>query len=107
MITEVLMTHNRAHWLEKFTGLGIPFGPINNIGQTFEHPQAKARNVVVEVDHPRAGPIKLVAPAVNYNGRRMPVTRPPPWHSEHTNEVLVELGYSEEEIKNLRLKKVV
>lgn len=39
------------------------------------------------VQHPRAGKIKLVGPAVSYNGKRMPVTRPPPWLSQHTTEV--------------------
>lgn len=82
----------------------VPFGPINNIEQTFAHPQAVARGITVEVEvrnppsyldkllivfiqHPRAGKIKLVAPAVTYNGKRMPVTRPPPYLSQHTSEV--------------------
>jgi succinate---hydroxymethylglutarate CoA-transferase len=39
--------------------------------------------------HPRAGKMKLVAPAVMYNGQRMPVTRPPPYLSQHTDEVCV------------------
>ncbi|KAF8895278.1 Hpt, histidine phosphotransferase protein [Infundibulicybe gibba] len=86
-IEAALMQHDRQYWLERFTGLGVPFGPINNIKQTFEHPQAIARQVTVEVDHPRAGKIKLVGPAVSYNGQKMPVRRPPPWHSEHTMEV--------------------
>ncbi|TFK48653.1 CAIB/BAIF family enzyme [Heliocybe sulcata] len=106
-ITEALMEHDRNHWLREFTGLGIPFGPINNIEQTFEHPQAVARGVTVEVEHPRAGNIKLVAPAVSYNGERMPVRRPPPWLSQHTTEVLLELGYTEEQIAELRAARVV
>jgi len=106
-ITNVLMTQKRDYWLQKFTGLGVPFGPINNIQQTFEHPQALARGVTVEVEHPRAGKVKLVGPAVSYNGKKMPVTRPPPWLSEHTTEVLQELGYSDEKIIELREKKVV
>ena len=65
----------------------VPFGPINNIAQTFDHPQVKARELVVEVEHPRAGKIKLVGPAVMYNGHRMPVERPPPYLSQHTEEV--------------------
>ncbi|VDB85577.1 unnamed protein product [Peniophora sp. CBMAI 1063] len=106
-ITDVLMEHDRAYWLDAFKGQGVPHGPINNIEQTFEHPQALARGAVVEVDHPRAGPIKMVAPAVSYNGKKMPVTRPPPWLGQHTDEVLTELGYSEGDIVSLRAAKVV
>ncbi|SJL07690.1 related to alpha-methylacyl-coa racemase [Armillaria ostoyae] len=107
IITDILMTKNRDEWLAMFEGIGVPYGPINNIRETFEHPQAIARKVTVEVDHPRAGKIKLVAPAVSYNGEKMPVRLPPPWLSQHTYEVLGELGYSESEIKALREKGVV
>jgi len=107
IITDVLMEHDREYWLERFTGLGVPFGPINNIEQTFNHPQAIARNVTVEVDHPRAGKIKLVAPAVTYNGQKMDVRLPPPWLSEHTSEVMEELGYSPEQIADLRERAII
>jgi len=107
IITDVLLQNTRNYWLSKFEGLGVPFGPINNIAETFAHPQARAREIVVEVEHPRAGKIKLVAPAVSYNGRRMPITRPPPWLSQHTTEVLTELGYSSEEISELRSNRVI
>ncbi|KAI0306655.1 CAIB/BAIF family enzyme [Multifurca ochricompacta] len=107
IITETLMQEPLDHWLELFDGLGVPFGPINNIQQTFEHPQAVARGVVVEVEHPRAGKIKLVGPAVTYNGKKMPVIKPPPWLSEHTDEVLRELGYDEELISQFRKDGIV
>ncbi|KAF7365427.1 CAIB/BAIF family enzyme [Mycena venus] len=107
IIEDALMQQDREHWLARLTGLGVPFGPINNIQQTFAHPQAVARGVTVEVEHPRAGKIKLVAPAVSYNGEKMKVRRPPPWLSEHTNEVMEELGYSAERIAELRGKGVI
>ncbi|CAE6498846.1 unnamed protein product [Rhizoctonia solani] len=108
IITGTLMQENRDHWLQKFQGLGVPHGPINNIEQTFDHPQAKARGVTIEVEHPRAGKIKMVAPAVHYNGKRMPVTRPPPYLSQHTEEVLSkDLGYSPERIAELRKEKII
>ncbi|KAG8214761.1 CAIB/BAIF family enzyme [Butyriboletus roseoflavus] len=107
IISTVLKRHERGHWIERLSGVGIPFGPINNIGQTFAHPQAIARESTVEIDHPRAGKIRMVAPPVTYNGKRMPVRRAPPWLSQHTTEILQELGYSKNEIARLRASKVV
>lgn len=57
--------------------------------------------------HPRAGKIRMVSPAVAYNGQKMGVHRAPPWLSEHTEEVLSELGYCAEERAELRSKGVV
>ncbi|KAF9462982.1 CAIB/BAIF family enzyme [Collybia nuda] len=107
IITEVLVQQRRDYWLKKFMGLGVPFGPINNIQQTFEHPQAVSRGVTVEVDHPRAGKIKLVAPAVTYDGKKMAVRMPPPWLSQHTTEIMEELGYSAERIEQLRKASII
>ena len=73
LIEDALGAHPTAHWLERFKGGGFPFAPVNDIKGTFEHPQTVARDMVREVDHPRAGKIKLVAPAVQYNGHRMEV----------------------------------
>lgn len=74
LITKVLSEHTTEEWVERLTGKGLPFAPINNIAQTFAHPQAKARNVVEEVEHPRAGKIKLAAAAVTYDGEKPKVS---------------------------------
>lgn len=107
IITQVLQRHERDYWIDRFTGLGVPFGPINNIQQSFAHPQVGARQATVEVDHPRAGKVRMVAPPVTYNGKRMPVRRPPPWLSQHTKEVMLELGYSQNEIAELRARQII
>ncbi|EJT50512.1 acyl CoA transferase [Trichosporon asahii var. asahii CBS 2479] len=80
LISEVLKQKSTQDWVEKLTGKGLPFAPINNIGQTFNHPQAKARGVVEEVE----------------------AYRPPPYLGEHTEEVLKEAGYTPEQIEDLR-----
>jgi succinate--hydroxymethylglutarate CoA-transferase len=69
-INEVLAQRTTQEWVDRLTGKGLPFAPINNIAQTFAHPQAKARGVVEEVEHPRAGKIKLAAAAVTYDGNK-------------------------------------
>ncbi|BGP18151.1 hypothetical protein JCM10213_007757 [Rhodosporidiobolus nylandii] len=108
LIQHALSQHPTSHWLEKFKGGGFPVAPVNNIRQTFEHEHTVAREMVREVDHPRVeGKLKLVAPAVQYNGARMPFTRPPPVLRQHSVEVLRELGYTDERIASLQQKGVV
>ncbi|OCF41293.1 L-carnitine dehydratase/bile acid-inducible protein F [Kwoniella heveanensis CBS 569] len=70
LIEGVLGEKSTAEWCERLKGKGIPFAPINNIAQTFAHPQAIARQVVEEVEHPRAGRIKLASAPVSYDGSK-------------------------------------
>lgn len=107
-VSDILETRTTDEWLEALKGKGLPFAPINNIQKTFEHPQAIARKIVTEVDHPRAGKLKLVAPAIAYDGEKMPVTRPPPVLGQHTLEVLRgELGLDDAAIADLHKKGAV
>lgn len=85
----------------------MPYGPINDIPQTFDHPQVKARKLVVEMEHPRAGTIKMVGPAVQYNGERMKIQRPPPYLGEHTREILTEIGYDNTDIDSLVENRII
>ena len=74
LLNQELSSHTTDEWLKKMRGGGFPHAPVNNIEQTFAHPQAVARGVVCEVEHPRAGKLKLVSPAVSYNNQRMEVS---------------------------------
>lgn len=102
-LTDRLKEESTSVWLEKLNGAGFPFAPINNIQQTFEHPQVVARGLVQEIEHERAGPIKLVGPPVKYSDFKASIRLPPPVLGAHTDDVLKNvLGYSDETIATLR-----
>ena len=87
--------------------LGFPIGPVNNIKQTFDHPQVQARKMVQHVDHPTCGSIPLVGPAVKYSQGGCYIRSPPPILGQHTREILTQLGYSSQEIIAFEAKHIV
>jgi succinate--hydroxymethylglutarate CoA-transferase len=87
---------------------GIPFGPVNNISQTFAHPQVLHREMIQEVEHPTLGKIKLIGPAVKYSETPTAVRTPPPLLGQHTKEVLRDVcEFDQDEIHNLIEKRIV
>ena len=60
LIAERLKTRASAEWIAEFEAAGVPVGPVNKIGDMLADPQVKAREMVVEVDHPRAGRVKAL-----------------------------------------------
>lgn len=73
----VLKTQPVEHWSKILDKAGIPAGPINNVGQAIERPQAAARNMIVTTDDPIAGTVKLVGNPIKVLGFPDPTTRPP------------------------------
>ena len=87
---------------------GIPFGAINNIAPVVEHPQVKARGALVEMQHPRAGKVKMVGVPVRLSETPGSVRTPSPTLGEHTVEVLRDLlGMSPEAVAALRDQGVI
>ncbi|CAI4216275.1 unnamed protein product [Parascedosporium putredinis] len=60
MIEDLTRQKTTAEWLAVFEGKGMPYAAINDVQAALEHEHTKARNMVVEVDHPACGPIKMV-----------------------------------------------
>ncbi|KAJ1929392.1 hypothetical protein IWQ60_001195 [Tieghemiomyces parasiticus] len=107
-ISQRLRTQPTAHWLAVLAESGIPFAPVNNLEQTFKHPQVSAREMVQTVDHPVAGPVRLVGPAVKYSDTPATIRLPPPTLGQHTAEVLCELlALDPKEVERLRGDKVI
>ncbi|KAG9070577.1 hypothetical protein KI688_008115 [Linnemannia hyalina] len=103
ILTNRLQTEKNTFWLKALEGKGVPFAPINNIGQTFSHPQVLARGMVHEVEHVKAGKIKLIGMPVKYSDTKPTIRTAPPLLGEHTDQVLSSvLGYKDDKIRDLK-----
>ena len=91
-------------WLARMEAVGLPAGPVMTICDMHRDPQAVARDMIVETDHPRAGPVKAIGSPIKFSETPGAVSRPAPTLGEHGREVLCEHGYSETEIATLRDK---
>ena len=80
----------------------MPCGPINTIADAFADPQVLARGLRVDLPHPAAGSIPMVANPIKYSGTPLEYNAPPPMLGEHSDAVLRSLHYGEAEIAQLR-----
>ena len=103
----VLIQHDRAHWLAAFDAAGVPAGPVHTIGEALNHPQAKARGMVVEVSHPQAGATETLGCPVHFSATPTRIDRAAPMLGQHTRELLSEYGYDEAEIDSMLASGVV
>ncbi|MCH8097019.1 MAG: CoA transferase [Proteobacteria bacterium] len=101
VLNELFRKRTSAEWLAKLEVAGVPAGPVMSVGEMHQDPQTLARNMVLEVDHPRAGKVKTLGPPVKLSRTPASVRRPAPLFGQHTAEVLAEYGYSSEEIDKL------
>jgi crotonobetainyl-CoA:carnitine CoA-transferase CaiB-like acyl-CoA transferase len=79
----------------------VPAGPVNRIGDMGADPQVAAREMVIEVDHPRAGRTRALGMPVKFSETRADLSRPAPLLGQHSREILDDLGYAGAEIEAL------
>jgi crotonobetainyl-CoA:carnitine CoA-transferase CaiB-like acyl-CoA transferase len=102
-LQEIFLTKSYEEWEAILVPAGIPMGAINTVDRVVEHPQVKARNVLVECEHPTAGKTKVIGPAVRLSETPGAVRAPAPLLGQHTDDVLRdELGLDDAEIARLR-----
>lgn len=106
-IEAVFATQPTAHWVKKLDDAGVPGGPVYTYDQALEDPHVLARKMVVEIDHPRIGRMKMLGLPVKASGEFAAIRTPAPWLGQHTGQVLRGLGYSDDEIAALYAQKVI
>ena len=108
LIEQKLSTFDRQHWTHLFNESGVPAGPINNLAEVFSDSQVLHCKLVEEISHPVLGPLKLVGSPIQFDlNKGKSVKRAPPLLGEHTSEILVEFGWSQQEIEALENRGVV
>jgi crotonobetainyl-CoA:carnitine CoA-transferase CaiB-like acyl-CoA transferase len=106
-IETVFMQQPTEHWVKKLDAAGVPGGPVFTYDQALGNEHAKARKMVVEIDHPKIGRMKVLGNPVKSTGELARSRMPAPWLGQHTNEVLQGLGYGAAQITSLYTEGVV
>ncbi len=103
LINEITRRKSTKEWQALLDEAGVPNGPINTIDKVLEDPQVMARNMVVEVEHPVAGALKMAGVPIKMSETQGNIRKPAPLLGEHTEEILKDLlELTEEEIEALK-----
>jgi formyl-CoA transferase len=105
-IEEWTMTKDKFEAMDILNKFDIPCGPILSMKEIAQEPSLRATGTVVEVDHPTRGKYLSVGNPIKMSDSITEVTRSP-LLGEHTEEVLEQLGYSREQIAELRTAKII
>ena len=107
LIEEVTITKTSDEWVEKLEKVGVPCGPINSIDKVFDDPQVKHLGIAQSIDTIPFGQTQLVGQPFNLSRSPSIMKQRPPEKGEHNEEVLLDLGYSSEELDELKSKNII
>jgi len=110
-LSEILENYFRrrtaSDWLSRFAKAGLPAGPIYNIKEVLGEQQTKARAMLIDVPHRTLGSTKAIGAPVKFSRTPAAVLRGAPILGEHTREILAQIGFTAEEIEELKSEGVV
>jgi crotonobetainyl-CoA:carnitine CoA-transferase CaiB-like acyl-CoA transferase len=108
LLSDIFVRKTTKQWIAQLEAAGVPCGPINDLKQVFEEPQAVARGLRMELPHPTAGKVSLVRSPMRFSETPVAHNAPPPTLGQHTDEVLSSLlGKNPSEIARLRSEGIV
>jgi crotonobetainyl-CoA:carnitine CoA-transferase CaiB-like acyl-CoA transferase len=97
-----LATRDTAHWVGVLNAAGVPCGPVHSVADVFADPQIHAQDMILDVEHPGHGLVRMLGFPMKLSATPCRVRRPAPGLGEHSDEVLIELGYTADERAALR-----
>ncbi len=107
LVAGIIRTKTSAEWLELLDAEQVPCAPILTREDLLEDEQVAANELIVESEHPHAGPMRQTRPAARFESTPAEIRLPAPLHGEHTDEILAEAGVSPERLAELRAAAVI
>ncbi len=107
LLDEVFPTKTTAEWMEILTGVDVLATPVQDYQDILNSEQALANGYITEMDHPQIGKVRVVGTPITLSDTPLDTSNPPPELGQHSEEVLLEAGYSWEDIARFREKGAV
>lgn len=107
ILAEKFKNRTTTEWIKRLESNGVFCARVQSFRDAMEDPQIQANQMVVEMEHPRAGKLKMLGNPIRLHRTPMQLKEPPPDLGEHSKKVASEIGYSDAEIESLIERKII
>ena len=104
LINERMRSDSQESWIARLNAAGVPCGKVQSVAEALSDPQVLAQEMVISVEHPGRGPVRMTGFPVKFSRTPCQPRLPSPDLGAHSDAVLAEIGFSKTEIAELREK---